>query len=179
MKRRYMHAGFAVVAAVFAGIAGTQLLSLHRADKIQRAIASIDIAGAKPTIAEAQLAWATALSEAGALEKSEAAFNELIRRYKNHSIGDAAQFNLANGYLRQGMLPDLEPGQTLPMIELAKQRYRDLLRTHPDDWNARFNLELALRLAPETTDARLVDDKGKPVKSVNVVVPDFKIRDLP
>src|SRR5690606_41486529 len=37
----------------------------------------------------------------------------------------------------------------LPMIELAKQSYRTLLRERPSEWDARYNLELALRLAPE------------------------------
>jgi hypothetical protein len=31
------------------------------------------------------------------------------------------------------------------LVELAKQRYRDLLRAEPQDWDARYNLERALR----------------------------------
>ena len=35
------------------------------------------------------------------------------------------------------------------MIELAKQNYRQVLHEDPDDWDARYNLERALWLAPE------------------------------
>ena len=38
---------------------------------------------------------------------------------------------------------------TRPLVELAKQRYRDLLRAEPQEWDARYNLERALWLAPE------------------------------
>jgi mxaK protein len=38
----------------------------------------------------------------------------------------------------------------LPLVELAKQNYRDLLRDDPNQWDARYNLESALRLAPDT-----------------------------
>jgi mxaK protein len=36
------------------------------------------------------------------------------------------------------------------MLEQAKERYRELLRIDAGDWDARYNLERALWLAPET-----------------------------
>jgi mxaK protein len=39
--------------------------------------------------------------------------------------------------------------RALPLIELAKQSYRGSLRLNPEDWDARYNLERALWLAPE------------------------------
>ena len=62
-------------------------------------------------------------------------------------------------------------------MELAKQRYRDVLLINPQNWNARHNLELALRVAPEIAGGK--KDKRPPIKSVDVVVPDFILRDLP
>jgi mxaK protein len=62
------------------------------------------------------------------------------------------RYNLANLYLRRALqyrdsgADDL----ALPLVELAKEYYRELLRADSQDWSARYNLELALRVAPET-----------------------------
>ncbi len=64
------------------------------------------------------------------------------------------------------------------MVELAKQRYRDLLSEVPDHWPARYNLARALQLAPEGAE-RNDDERIDPVKSVNVIVPGFEKKDLP
>ena len=37
----------------------------------------------------------------------------------------------------------------MPLIELAKQNYTEVLRANSGHWDAKFNLELALVLAPE------------------------------
>jgi mxaK protein len=41
----------------------------------------------------------------------------------------------------------------LPLIELAKEQYRELLRRDPQHWDARYNLERAQRLQPDPTDS--------------------------
>jgi len=43
-------------------------------------------------------------------------------------------------------------GALITPTELAKQSYRDVLRAEPGDWDARFNLERALRLLPDQDD---------------------------
>jgi mxaK protein len=37
----------------------------------------------------------------------------------------------------------------LPLLELAKQSYRNALRRDPSRWDVRYNLDRALWLAPE------------------------------
>ncbi|MBX2879115.1 MAG: hypothetical protein KTR32_04235 [Granulosicoccus sp.] len=179
MKRKNVHAGFALLSATFAIIATVQLSTLNASKQTRSAIAAVGITAKKPIDPAARLAWANLHSAEGNFETAESAFNELVRENQGTPLGLAAQFNLANGYLRIGMQDDLDPAKSGPMIELAKQRYRDLLREDPEDWAAKYNLERALILAPETGSKDKVDDKGKPIKRVNVVVPDFKIRDLP
>jgi len=39
-----------------------------------------------------------------------------------------------------------------PLFELAKETYREALRLEPHRWEVRYNLERALRLAPEQED---------------------------
>lgn len=61
------------------------------------------------------------------------------------------RYNLANLYFRRG-LQYREQGAddlSLPLVELAKEHYRELLRADSEDWPARYNLELALRVSPE------------------------------
>ena len=60
------------------------------------------------------------------------------------------QLYLALGFLF--LLPLGDGSERTAMLELAKQRYRDLLRLRPGDWDARYNLERALRLAPEDSE---------------------------
>lgn len=66
----------------------------------------------------------------------------------------AARYNGANLQLREAirMRESGDPAavaQALPLLELAKLGYRDVLRDRPQHWDARYNLERALRLAPE------------------------------
>ena len=188
MKRKTVHSGFIAIALGLSVLAMNYWLEVSAGRAISRAINEIPTALSSDGTSfqshqalrypQIRLALANAQSERGNFEAAEAAFNQLIRDKSSAVTVRAAQFNLANAYLRQGIRGDLEANQRGPMLELAKQRYRDLLRLYPDDWNVRYNLELALRLAPEN-DKALAQDKIKPVKSVQVIVPDFKLKDLP
>ncbi len=188
MRRKTVHSGFAAAALCLTALAINYWLQVSAGKNISRVISQIPAAlsasddsfhsNRVQRYPETRLAWANALSAAGSFEAAEAGFNGLIRESISAATAGAAQFNLANAYLRQGMRDDIAANQRAPMLELAKQRYRDLLRVFPGDWDARYNLELALRLAPEN-EAALAEDKGKPIKSVRVIVPDFKAKDLP
>jgi mxaK protein len=68
---------------------------------------------------------------------------------------DGSARQRANLLLRQAQaLHDAQRrGQVLAWVELAKEGYRELLRRHPEDWPARYNLERAQRLLPDPQDA--------------------------
>lgn len=140
-------------------------------DNIDRAVKSAE---SRPQVL---LSHASALSAGGQFEPAEAMLVKLIDQHQSSPVGQAARYNLANHYLREGTRTDQPGARSRPLIELAKQRYRDLLRINPGHWNARYNLELALRISPELSAG--VEDKRPPVKSVDVVVPDFILKDLP
>jgi len=57
-------------------------------------------------------------------------------------------------------------GALITPAELAKQAYRDVLRAEPHDWDARFNLERALRLLPDAEDESA---EGTPERSERAV----------
>mgnify|MGYP000126657419 FL=1 len=64
----------------------------------------------------------------------------------------AAYFNRGNINLREAMTMQVSDPRMIPLVELAKQDYRSALRQKPEFWDARFNLEVALRLVPEDPD---------------------------
>lgn len=62
-----------------------------------------------------------------------------------------SRYNLGNVYLAQAMA-EVEAGrinQALPLLTLAKQSYRQALTLDSGFWDAKYNLELAMRLLPE------------------------------
>jgi len=80
--------------------------------------------------------------------KAYAAIDALSRSQLQMDI----KFNLANLYFREAaQLRDIGSDDlAMPLIELAKQNYREILRIDSGHWDAKYNLELALNLAPDT-----------------------------
>jgi mxaK protein len=150
MRRRVVHCAFGVVALLCAGLTAHQGWLLYRSNRINAAIASVDASAFDPAVPEARFARALALARAGESESATKAYKALLREGRR-DLQERARFNLGNLYLRDalqlGAIPTFE---SLPLVELAKQSYRDLLREQPADWDARYNLERALRLAPES-----------------------------
>lgn len=100
---------------------------------------------------ETRFAVAHAQAASGA---DEAALNRYRPLQGESPLGQAARYNSANLLLRQAIqLREGEHlGQALPLIELAKETYREVLRHDPGHWPARYNLERAQRLLPDPED---------------------------
>jgi mxaK protein len=122
---------------------------LEHAYRVNTAIAiGADVnVGGMASLPEARLARAVALSKVdydGAL----AAYKAIIQADRG-DLRQISLYDLGNLHLRQALKDSLDEAQSLPLTELAKQSYRDALRKNPADWDARYNLERALRAAPE------------------------------
>ncbi|MDD1620798.1 MAG: MxaK protein [Methylococcaceae bacterium] len=102
-------------------------------------------------------------------------------------LGDArlqskSRYNLGNLYLTQAMV-EVEAGrinQAMPLLTLAKQAYRQALALDSGFWDAKYNLELAMRLLPEfdrVSPTEPDDDAAKP-SQLWTTVPGFP-RGLP
>ncbi|MBU0601077.1 MAG: MxaK protein [Gammaproteobacteria bacterium] len=161
MKRLTLHIAFGATALATGLLAGWHALQLQRATEVNAAIASADAGSLEADLPEARFARAKRLAEGGDAEAAAKAWKALIDG-KRADLRQGAQYNLGNLHMR-GALASGEGGinDALPLIELAKQRYRDALRTRPDDWNARYNLERALWLAPEIEPSIVEDDSGE------------------
>ena len=148
MKRAHGHTAFAIVAVALAALTAGECLSLQHAQSIN--------AAADPLLPEARLARAVALAKVdydGAL----AAYKSIVQSNRD-DLRLIALYDLGNLHLHQAIQYGLaDEAQSLPLTELAKQSYRDLLRRDPTDWDARYNLERALRLAPEDDDVADAD----------------------
>jgi mxaK protein len=93
------------------------------------------------------------LAAAGQTQEALLRYQRVIQ-YGPPDLQIAARYNSAGIHLRQAeqMLHSSDPAvvaQSLPFLELAKLAYREVLRDEPEHWDARYNLERVLRLAPE------------------------------
>lgn len=139
---------------LIAGLAAAALYDgyfLLRESHVNRALAPAaageDVAAGHPRLRFAR-AWA--LQQDGKFEAALKAYALIDVRDDDH-MRAAVQYNLANLYLRRALQHRENDADdlALPLVELAKEYYRELLREHSHDWPAKYNLEVALRMAPE------------------------------
>lgn len=188
MKRASIHRLFAAAILIVSCIAIWQFWHYRQLQSVNNLLAQIPaslttageflIPEKHANDPRVQLAVANAYSAGGNLQLAENKFNALIGEHENTHTGISARFNLANAYFRAGTDESTPANQRRPMLELAKQRYRDLLLIHPEHWPTRYNLERTLRLAPELINNQ-PEDRIDPVKRVQVIVPGFEKKDLP
>lgn len=149
MKRSIVHCAFGVAALACGILVAYHANHLHQIKRTNAAIASAGVSNDDATVPEAQLARALALGRAGRSDDAVKAYKSLIEG-KRQDLRQAALYDLGNLYMRDALENGADQAfRSLPLIELAKQRYRDVLRNQPTDWDARYNLSRALLLAPE------------------------------
>jgi mxaK protein len=146
--RSLMRAALLLLAVAGIG-AAIDLASWWQLHRLAQRIASVATAApaddAPPAL---RFARAAHLAEQGEID---AALNLYRSLHTDRQLGAAARYNASNLLMRQAMAlqNSASAGQAVPLIELAKQGYRELLRHDPDHWDARYNLERAQRLLPE------------------------------
>jgi mxaK protein len=177
LKRAHGHTVFALVAAALSAVTVGEGLRLQHARSINAAVATWSRPGMPVLASNSPPAWATAgaadrlspearLARAVALARVDydaalAAYKAIIQSNR-YDLRLIALYDLGNLHLHHAIQAGLaDEAQSLPLTELAKQSYRDLLRRSPGDWDARYNLERSLRLAPEDEDAS-DEDTGPP-----------------
>ena len=140
-------------------------LSWLRAERANAAIREGQaLALGKRTSPEVIFAQAYALGMSGQQQRALTLYRELTADTRNaDAVRAAALYNIGNLHLRQALAAraDGAEGQAMALFELAKQSYRDTLSIHPEDWDAKYNLERVLRLAPEAEDQEL--GEGPPI----------------
>lgn len=167
MKRQIVHSAFAVAALACVGLIAYHALHLHRINQVNAAVASARAEDIEAAVPEARFARALALARAGDSDAAAKAYKALIESDRR-DLSQAAIYNLGNLYMRDALENGAsEAFRSLPLIELAKQRYRDVLRNQPADWDARYNLSRALQLAPEI-EPEIEEKEAPPEKEQSV-----------
>jgi len=161
MTRKSMHLLFGVLALGCAAAAAWQGALLINARALNAQIDAV-LAGRAPPPAPhtteapaVRLARAMMLAKAGERAPAASVYDSLIAASPDLSdpVARIALFDAAGMSLRDGSVDGaVTELRSLTTVADAKSRYRTLLRATPDDWDARYNLERALRLAPELQD---------------------------
>jgi mxaK protein len=156
--------------ALLGGLAAWDAWRLHQARDWNAKFGDGSIAQATEALPpEARFAQAFHLGRGGDIQRSLALYQE-IAAGGNGSLGSAARYNIGNLFLREALraIREDKRAEALPYVELAKQSYREALRADPGRWDARYNLEQALRLIPEQESADAGDGPG-PLQSERAI----------
>jgi mxaK protein len=159
--RKKIHKWLRWAALVLVALIGLDGYRLWRAERLNAAIADGSIITSTAALPpEGLFAQAYLNGQKGKHDEAIA----LYKRVESTSIkplGLAAKFNRGNRYLVQAMELDEEAAKQLglPLVEMAKDTYRLVLRAEPSTWDAKYNLERALRLVPDLDDS---DDEDLP-----------------
>ncbi len=172
-----MHAIFATAVTACGVLATIGAIRLLQARHINAAIAGASVVALDSSVPEALVARAIALDKVGDYDGSLLAY-KAVTQGKRSDLRRLALYNLGNLHMRMALRNVRAPSeQLLPLLELAKQSYRDLLRETPQDWDARYNLERALYLAPES--AEDVADEEPPAPKEHTISTVRAKMDLP
>ncbi|WP_150047669.1 MxaK protein [Methylomonas rhizoryzae] len=155
----------ALAACLF--LAAVQAANLYRIRTVNQAIADWTAAGTgqsaetpdtepdRYAAVELQLAYANYLYGKRRYDQTLAVLSRIVDLGAEVGNGNRLQarirYNLGNLYLSQA-LAEIETGrlnQAVPLLTLAKQAYRQALTADDGFWDAKFNLETAMRLLPE------------------------------
>jgi mxaK protein len=147
------------LAALAAVLDGVHLGRLQRWNAAIAAAPPVAVGGGTPP-AELQFALAHAQAASGAAD-------DALKRYRalqgDSALGQAARYNSANLLVRQALVvrAGTQPGLAIPLLELAKEGYREVLRHDPGQWDARYNLERAQRLLPDPDESLVEPADGR------------------
>jgi mxaK protein len=148
------HRGLRTLALALLGLAIYEGYRWWEMERLNNAIRNGSIVQAKESLpAHGIFAQAYFHAQKGDREHAIALYKQ-AEAMPDATVARAAKYNRANLYLTKAMELNATDNQNLglPLAELAKDTYRALLRTTPGYWDAKYNLERALRLVPDPDD---------------------------
>jgi mxaK protein len=180
MQRRHVQRAFMGATLLLSVLVAASLASWLAA---QRTAAQLLTAASTTTAADprVQMAQATQWRAQGRVDEAVRVLQALAaRRDLPEGLALDVRYNLGNALLVLALQSNTrgDEDRALTLVELSKQRYREVLRLSPNDWDARHNLEKALRLAPEN-DPPPAAEKPSNVQRIQVEMRGIRAADLP
>jgi mxaK protein len=153
----------AAIAAMLGAIAVLSLGKLLLIDRWNALMASPAIVTApEDAPPDVRLAQARALAARGKFWAALSLYRQIIAN-GDRASRTTAGFNEGNLLLCEAiaLYSAGDDARAQPLLQLAKESYRQVLREEPMEWDAKYNLELALRWAPELEEEQ--GDTSNPV----------------
>ncbi|MEN8260502.1 MAG: MxaK protein [Pseudomonadota bacterium] len=156
------------ITLLIACVAGTvyEAYGLYRTAAWNRLIADPPAIGNDEGLPAAVLfAKALHMERRGRSEEALRLYNE-VENSQDASMRERARYNIGGIYLSEAAKLLNNQGvwaypQVSALVDLAEQEYKEVLRANPRNWNARFNLEYALRIKPPPKEAEKADWTGR------------------
>jgi len=137
---------------------------------------------AESPVAEEAFAAGLVLAQKGKVGQALAQYNRVENdEAASGTLRRAARFNSGNLYLRDAIeaADSGDMAAATPQFELAKAAYRVVLRGDPIHMSARYNLERALRRAPELEPAQDTEVEQPPPAERSVTTMQVETQGLP
>ncbi len=122
----------------------------------------VDPASAAPALLEARAAY---LLRRNRIDEAQPMLDEAGER-AGPAINVRMLYNMANARVRAAITA-IEKGdfdKAIPLVTLAKSEYRSALRLDPSHWDAKYNLDVAMRLVRDLPQA-VGEDEDKPLET--------------
>ncbi len=109
-----------------------------------------EIENIRTTQFELQFAQAYYFQQHKRFDEALASLNQIMAA-GDSNFQTKVRYNLGNIYLQQAVsyVENQELSRAIPLVELAKHSYRQALTLDSQYWDAKYNLEVAMRLLPE------------------------------
>lgn len=150
-RRRLATAALAAVLAgalIVLGATGARL-ALRSADNttIEKLGSGVDVEVAATSDPRVLLSRAQFLLARDRIDEAQPLVDRIAEIGQN-GLAATALYNLANARLRRALdlLGESKIDPAVPLVRLAKASYRQALAIHPDFWDAKYNLDIAMRL---------------------------------
>lgn len=122
----------------------------------------VDPASAAPAVLDARAAY---LLRRNRIDEAQPLLDEAGER-ADAAVNVRMLYNMANARLRAA-IKAIEQGnydKAIPLVTLAKAEYRSALRLDPEHWDAKYNLDVAMRLVRDLPQA-VGEDEDKPLET--------------
>jgi mxaK protein len=155
------------VSAAVLAVSAAQFLAKYRIngaiDRLRaRADVAVNAADAAPTLLEARAAF---LLKRNRIEDAQPFLDQAAVR-ADAAIRVRMLYNMANARMRAavGAIGKGDYDKAIPLVTLAKSEYRTALRLDPANWDAKYNLDIAMRLVRDLPQA-VGEDEEKPLQT--------------